>query len=246
MEGTKLLQSIMMLAPNTLPSTKAFALSRLVQGSLRIPEKQAGEIVEMLFSQNPTQISRAITSLSKFGEAGQQAIRTIGRDLAVGAMAASGATPNEYQGDPYTATIDAPSASEPDYSQMSDEELMQAVGSEPDYSQMSDEELMQAVGDTDPLEGDAPYGRQVIESIFPDAEITDDVRDPLSSLGQSNPGSYHVQSDGAVDLRPIPGMSFEQFVQSIQDAGYEVVEAIDETRNPSSHATGPHWHIVLA
>lgn len=91
-----------------------------------------------------------------------------------------------------------------------------------------------------------PYGRAVIEDIFPAAQITDDIRDPNSDLGQANPNSYHVQSDGAVDLRPIPGMTFDEFVAQIKNAGYEILEAIDETKNPSAHATGPHWHVVLA
>jgi hypothetical protein len=32
----------------------------------------------------------------------------------------------------------------------------------------------------------------------------------------------------------------------IRGQGYEIVEAIDETRHPSKHATGPHWHVVIA
>lgn len=95
-------------------------------------------------------------------------------------------------------------------------------------------------------ENPVPYGRAVIEALFPGVVVTDDERDPNSPLGRANPGSYHNSTDGAVDVRPIPGMTFEEFIATIQDQGYEIVEAIDEVNNPSGHATGPHWHVVLA
>lgn len=92
---------------------------------------------------------------------------------------------------------------------------------------------------------DAPYGRQVIETLFPDAEITDDVRDPNSALGRANPDSYHNTTDEAVDVRPIPGMTFNEFIDKIENAGFNIIEAIDEVTHPSAHATGPHWHVVI-
>ncbi len=76
--------------------------------------------------------------------------------------------------------------------------------------------------------------------------ITDSMRDLNSELGRKNPGSYHVQGDGAVDVRPIPGVTFQQFIDTLQGQGYEIIEAIDEVENPSGHATGPHWHVVFA
>ena len=33
--------------------------------------------------------------------------------------------------------------------------------------------------------------------------------------------------------------------QRILDAGYTLLEDRDEVNNPSSHATGPHWHFVI-
>lgn len=48
-----------------------------------------------------------------------------------------------------------------------------------------------------------------------------------------------------MDIAPIPGMTFEQARQAIEGAGYGLLEAIDEVNNPSSHATGPHWHFVI-
>lgn len=91
-----------------------------------------------------------------------------------------------------------------------------------------------------------PYGQAIVESIFPGVVVTQAERDPESELGQANSSSYHVQSQNAVDVRPIPGMTFDEFISQIEDSGYEIIEAIDEVNNPSKHATGPHWHVVIA
>jgi hypothetical protein len=40
-------------------------------------------------------------------------------------------------------------------------------------------------------------------------------------------------------------MTFDQYVGRIKQAGYNVIEAIDEVNHPSAHATGPHWHVVI-
>lgn len=84
------------------------------------------------------------------------------------------------------------------------------------------------------------------QSLFPQARITQGRRDPNSALGKANPSSYHNHTGGAVDVAPIRGMSFEQYVQRYRDAGYPVLEAINETGSGrSAHATGDHWHVVL-
>jgi hypothetical protein len=88
-------------------------------------------------------------------------------------------------------------------------------------------------------------GRAVIEDIFPGVHVTDNTRDPSSALGRANPDSWHNRSGGAVDVRPIPGMTFDQFVGRIRQSGYSIIEQRDEVKNPSRHATGPHWHVVL-
>jgi len=88
-------------------------------------------------------------------------------------------------------------------------------------------------------------GRSVVESIFPGVRVTDWKRDPKSALGRANPESWHNRSGGAVDIAPIQGMSFDQYVQGIKRAGYHIIQARDEVKNPSSHATGPHWHVVI-
>lgn len=88
-------------------------------------------------------------------------------------------------------------------------------------------------------------GAAAVASVFPNARITDNRRDPNSALGRANPRSWHVRSAGAVDVAPIPGMTFDQYVGGLKKAGYSIIEARDEVKNPSGHATGPHWHVVI-
>lgn len=90
-------------------------------------------------------------------------------------------------------------------------------------------------------------GRSAIQTIFPGITVTDNVRDPNSKLGKANPNSFHVKTGGAVDVKPIPGMSFPQFINQIKAAGYKVAEAKNEVgKGRSKWATGDHWHVVLA
>ncbi|UXC93133.1 M23 family peptidase [Sphingobium sp. RSMS] len=89
-------------------------------------------------------------------------------------------------------------------------------------------------------------GAGAIKALFPQAHVTDNKRDPDSALGKANPRSWHVKSAAAVDVRPIPGMTFDQYVKGVEDAGYTVIEALNEVGSGrSKHATGDHWHIVL-
>lgn len=85
----------------------------------------------------------------------------------------------------------------------------------------------------------------IARSLFPALAITQNRRDPNSPLGRANPGSWHTKSGAALDVKPVPGLTFEQYVKKYRDAGYEIIEARDEVKNPSRHATGPHWHVVL-
>lgn len=96
------------------------------------------------------------------------------------------------------------------------------------------------------LDQSAPYAHQVVQSIFPDAVITSDVRSADDSLSKANPHSYHATTQNAVDVRPIPGMTFSDFIERIKSAGYSIIEAKDEVKHPSRYATGPHWHVVIA
>lgn len=86
----------------------------------------------------------------------------------------------------------------------------------------------------------------VAKSLFPDIEITQQRRDPNSSLGKANPNSWHNKSGAAIDVRPIKGMTFAQYVKRFADAGYTILEAKNEVgAGRSKWATGDHWHVVL-
>lgn len=85
----------------------------------------------------------------------------------------------------------------------------------------------------------------MIQSIYPGVYVTDARRDPNSALGRKNPRSYHVKTGGAVDVRPIKGMTFSQFLDGIRAKGYRIIEARNEVADPVKWATGPHWHVVI-
>ena len=79
---------------------------------------------------------------------------------------------------------------------------------------------------------------------FPGVRITSSKRDPNSALGRANPKSFH-NVGMAWDVAPIPGMTFDQYKSRVEQDGWNVREAIDEVKNPSKHATGPHWHMAV-
>jgi len=92
----------------------------------------------------------------------------------------------------------------------------------------------------------ATNAKQLALNVFPDARITQWRRNPNSKLGKANPGSYHNRTGAAIDMAPIPGLTFEQAVQRFKAAGVQVHrDSRDEVKRPSKHATGPHWHFVL-
>jgi len=83
----------------------------------------------------------------------------------------------------------------------------------------------------------------LVRSIAPGVVITSTARDPNSRLGRENPRSYH-NSGRAIDMAPVPGMTFEEMRDQLRARGLNIVEAINEVDNPSAHSTGPHWHFA--
>jgi soluble lytic murein transglycosylase len=89
-------------------------------------------------------------------------------------------------------------------------------------------------------------GGAAIKALFPGASITSTYRPSDHPLSKANPKSWHTKSHAAVDVKPISGMTFDQYVKQVEGAGYTVLEAINEVgAGRSKHATGDHWHIVL-
>lgn len=88
-------------------------------------------------------------------------------------------------------------------------------------------------------------GGTLLRQILPGAVVTSTYRPPDHVLSRANPNSWHTKSKAAVDIKPIAGMTFEQAKAQIERQGYHLIEAIDEAKNPSKNATGPHWHFVI-
>lgn len=229
MDFGDLAMTMSLLSPTSLVRTKSAAVGSILRFLSGIPEGRANQIVDALFSQNPAQMANAMRLLNSAGTNGARALRDIVSAVGIGAQAGGAAGGIDTGRPALDAESGAPTVEAP---------APEAANPE-------------APWETDAVaeEGDghgAPYGRAVIQSIYPDAVITDDERDPNSALGRKNPGSEHIMTDGAVDVRPIPGMTFDEFIAGIEAEGHEIIEAIDEVNHPSGHATGPHWHVVIA
>lgn len=89
--------------------------------------------------------------------------------------------------------------------------------------------------------------KSIVQELVPEARVTSHKR-PAGGAGKAGANSWHVKSGAAIDVAPVKGMDFETFKRKFTDAGYPLIEAIDET-NPETMkktgATGPHWHIVI-
>jgi len=86
----------------------------------------------------------------------------------------------------------------------------------------------------------------IVKTLFPTARITSTKRSPSSALGRANPRSYH-NIGKAIDIAPIPGIKFKDYVRSLKGAGLDIVEAKEEVgKGRSKHATGDHWHIAYS
>lgn len=232
-DAEMLVQAIAGLHPSSFITTKAGAVRRLLDMTY-IPESRARTIVDMVFSQDPAMQSRALAAIGNEAN-GARAMKALAQIVGQGGVEINS-----------SANLGAP---------MSDEE---PVDDSPVPSVEADltgldapvEAPVDAPAEA-PIEGQVkidpnkPYGRAVVEAIFPGVEVTEDIRDPNSKLARENPGSYHLKGDGAVDVRPIPGMTFEEFINELEASGANVIEKIDEVNHPSKHATGPHWHVVL-
>jgi hypothetical protein len=88
----------------------------------------------------------------------------------------------------------------------------------------------------------------VIQQLFPQARVTSGYRGPNNALTIANPHSLHAQGSPddprAVDIAPIPGMSFQDYVSKLKNSGVQVAQAFDEATHPFPWTTGPNWHIA--
>lgn len=89
-------------------------------------------------------------------------------------------------------------------------------------------------------------GAAVVKALYPQARQTSNYRAADHPLSKANPRSWHTKTHAAVDVAPIGGMTFEDYVKGYEEAGYTILEAKNEVGSGrSAHATGDHWHIVL-
>lgn len=86
---------------------------------------------------------------------------------------------------------------------------------------------------------------KALEELFPGARITGGDRTPERNRevgGVAN--SWHLQPGKTADMAPIPGETIQSVRKKLEEAGWTVHEAIDETQR--TNGTGPHWHIAAS
>src|SRR5438445_388981 len=75
-----------------------------------------------------------------------------------------------------------------------------------------------------------------IKQLFPQANVTSGYRGPNNPLTIAHPGSMHAQGSPedprAVDVAPIPGVNFNDYVSKIKQAGVPIAQAFDEATHP--------------
>lgn len=233
---------ILGLSPHAMPTTKLWSIARLTQLA-RMPERKAQQITDLLLSQDPAVTNKAIAMLRSAGEPGRQFLKEFRNGIVTGQitgeMANAGGN-NDAGPSPVIPQANAADIGIP----MTGPDGMQE-GNPADLPQLDAETSAESSAGSEEPDSSKPYGHQVVAALFPEAHITSDVRSPDDPLSKANPNSKHVTTDEAVDVRPIPGMTFEEFIRTIEDAGYTVIEKRDEVKNPVGYATGPHWHVVI-
>lgn len=104
-------------------------------------------------------------------------------------------------------------------------------------------------GGSKKIEATPDYARKKLESLFPKINIASHGRPPDHPLSVQNPRSYHNTVNGgrAFDVTPIPGMTFDEYVSRLNKAGFNIVEAKDETTPEAMKkygSTGKNWHFA--
>jgi hypothetical protein len=215
-------RAVLALSPSALPSTRIWGMTWLAN-AVGMPERAAQQIVDRVFSQNPQVVEQTLRFLRDRTDYGDAFMRDFLAAVAGGQM---GAEVADFANTPQGTLVEEPVVEEP-----------MAAEAEVAEEPMVEGELIEAP--------EFNTAADVVSFLFPNARITDSMRDPNSKVGRANPNSAHITGVNAVDVAPVPGMTFEEYVMSFEDAGFRVKYARDEVNDPSSHATGPHWHIEL-
>lgn len=82
--------------------------------------------------------------------------------------------------------------------------------------------------------------------LFPGVTPTSHNRPPDHPLSIKNPDSNHIGRWDTIDVAPIEGVSYQDFLKKFKDAGYIIGENFDEASNPiPGLTTGPNWHVQI-
>src|SRR6478609_6325229 len=85
-----------------------------------------------------------------------------------------------------------------------------------------------------------------LETVYPGVRPNSQFRGPTDPLSIKNPDSNHINAFDTIDVSPMDGVTYDQFVQSFRDKGYKIGETRDEAANPiPGLTTGPNWHIQI-
>lgn len=90
--------------------------------------------------------------------------------------------------------------------------------------------------------------RAAVLDLHPNARITSGLRtraeqDALIARGVTKARNSRHLTGQAIDVAPIAGVKFEDFVKQLRDRGFNIVEAKNE-RGGRNDGTGAHWHIA--
>lgn len=96
--------------------------------------------------------------------------------------------------------------------------------------------------------GDVPTA---IKRMFPGVKVTSFKRtrieqDALIASGATAAKNSHHLDGHAIDVKPIDGMTFNDYVKTLRANGVNVIEALDETGKGKGQGTGAHWHVAWA
>lgn len=83
-----LVKNLVEMDPSTMTGTKARAAARLTRIFSTLPEKQSGQLVDALFSQDPAQTAAALKFMNNQGDTGKAALTALQQAMAIGGTAA--------------------------------------------------------------------------------------------------------------------------------------------------------------
>ena len=239
---TELAHALAGLNPAAMVTTKAWAMAWLGR-AIGIPEKKAKVLIDMMFSQDPAMTTKAIRLLNSSSSDARKFVGQLQMGIAGGRFGGQIPAAMSSDGEPLPSedTPAAPTEASPWDEISTPEDAAPAAEDAGAWDEISTPE------DNAAPEDGFGNAKDAIQSIYPEAEVTSNIRDPDSELGKL--GGYHASSTHAVDVRPIPGMSYEEYIQGIEDAGYSLIEAYDESQKPADKRKarwwGPHWHVVF-